>query len=51
MNSTIKNTLELSVSDLSVSIKNLIEDNFGYVRVKERLVEYQILLLDMFILI
>ena len=34
MNSTIKNTLELSVSELSVSIKNLIEDNFGYVRVK-----------------
>ena len=34
MNSTIKNTLELSVSELSVSIKNLIENNFGYVRVK-----------------
>ena len=34
MNSTIKNTLELSVSELSFSIKNLIEDNFGYVRVK-----------------
>ena len=34
MNSTIKNTLELSVSELSVSIKNLIEDNFGYIRVK-----------------
>ena len=34
MNSKIKNTLELSVSELSVSIKNLIEDNFGYVRVK-----------------
>ena len=34
MNSTIKNTLELSVSELSVSIKNLIDDNFGYVRVK-----------------
>ena len=34
MNSNIKNTLELSVSELSVSIKNLIEDNFGYVRVK-----------------
>ena len=34
MNSTIKNTLELSVSELSVSIKNLIEENFGYVRVK-----------------
>ena len=34
MNSTIKNTLELSVSELSVSIRNLIEDNFGYVRVK-----------------
>ena len=30
MNSTIKNTLELSVSELSDSIKNLIEDNFGY---------------------
>ena len=34
MNSTIKNTLELSVSELSDSIKNLIEDNFGYIRVK-----------------
>ena len=34
MNSTTKNTLELSVSELSFSIKNLIEDNFGYVRVK-----------------
>ena len=34
MNSNIKNTLELSVSELSLSIKNLIEDNFGYVRVK-----------------
>ena len=34
MNSKIKNTLELSVSELSLSIKNLIEDNFGYVRVK-----------------
>ena len=34
MNSTIKNTLELSVSELSFSIKNLIEDNFGHVRVK-----------------
>ena len=34
MNSTIKNTLELSVPELSFSIKNLIEDNFGYVRVK-----------------
>ena len=34
MNSTIKNTLELSVSELSDSIKNLIEDNFGFIRVK-----------------
>ena len=34
MNSTIKNTLELSVSELSDSIKNLIEGNFGYIRVK-----------------
>ena len=34
MNSTIKNALELSVSELSFSIKNLIEDNFGHVRVK-----------------
>ena len=32
MNSTIKNTLELSVSELSESIKGLIEDNFEYVR-------------------
>ena len=34
MNSTIKNTLELSVSELSNSIKYLIEDNFEYVRVR-----------------
>ena len=34
MNSTIKNTLELSVSELSNSIKNLIEENFEYVRVR-----------------
>ena len=34
MNSTIKNTLELSVSELSNSIKNLIEENFGYIRVR-----------------
>ena len=34
MNSTIKNTLELSVSELSESIKGLIEDNFEYVRVR-----------------
>ena len=34
MNSTIKNTLELSVSELSNSIKRLIEDNFEYVRVR-----------------
>ena len=34
MNSTIKNTLELSVSELSDSIKGLIEDNFGYIRVR-----------------
>lgn len=34
MNSTIKNTLELSVSELSDSIKNLIEENFGYIRVR-----------------
>ena len=34
MNSTIKNTLELSVSELSNSIKCLIEDNFEYVRVR-----------------
>ena len=34
MNSTIKNTLELSVSELSESIKGLIENNFEYVRVR-----------------
>lgn len=34
MNSAIKNTLELSVSELSDSIKGLIEENFGYVRVR-----------------
>ena len=34
MNSTIKNTLELSVSELSDSIKSLIEENFGYIRVR-----------------
>lgn len=34
MNSTIKNTLELSVSELSDSIKGLIEDNFSYIRVR-----------------
>ena len=38
MNSTIKNTLELSVSELSNSIKNLIEENFEYVRVRLSLI-------------
>ncbi|MEE2667472.1 MAG: exodeoxyribonuclease VII large subunit, partial [Pseudomonadota bacterium] len=34
MNLEIKNILEFTVSELSIAIKNIIEDNFEYVKVR-----------------